>query len=100
MGEPFELKNAKDGAHEVRWTSALRRPERSGDLETWVQGTLRYGKRKSSGFHLRISFSLRKMGLEVLNEVRALEKKGVLAPRLKLGTIWEQVSSSFFQQTC
>ena len=55
---------AEDGAHEVRWTSALRRPERSGDLEPWVQGTLRYGKRKASGSHLRLSFSLRKMGLE------------------------------------
>lgn len=32
---------AEDGAHEVRWTSALRRPERSRDLEPWVQGTLR-----------------------------------------------------------
>ena len=42
----------------------MRRPERSGDLEPWVQGTLRYGKRKASGFHLRLSFSLRKMGLE------------------------------------
>lgn len=41
---------------------------------------------------------MRKMGLEVQNDVRTLEKKGVLAPRLKLGTIWEQVSSSFFQQ--
>ena len=38
------------------------------------------------------------MGLEVLNEIRTLEKKGVLAPRLMLGTIWEQVSSSFIQQ--
>ena len=45
---------AEDGAHEVRWTSALRRPERSGDLEPWVQGTLRYGKRKASGSHLRL----------------------------------------------
>ena len=29
------------------------------------------------------------MGLEVLNEARTLEKKGVLAPRLTLGTLWE-----------
>ena len=33
---------AEDGAHEVRWTSVLRRPERSGDLEPWVQETLHY----------------------------------------------------------
>lgn len=38
------------------------------------------------------------MELEVPKEVKTLEKEGVLAPRLMLGTIWEQVSSSFFQQ--
>lgn len=38
------------------------------------------------------------MGLKVLSEVRTLEKKGVLAPRLMLRTILEQVSSFFCQQ--
>lgn len=37
-----------------------------------------------------------KMGLEVPNEVKTLEKKGVLAPRLLLGTIWEQVAIFLF----
>ena len=46
----------EDGVLEVWQTSVLHRPERSGDLEPWVQGTLRYGKRKASGFHLRLFF--------------------------------------------
>ena len=44
--------HAGDGAHEVRWTSALRRPKRSGDLEPWVQGTLCFKTKKGSSAEL------------------------------------------------
>ena len=39
----------------------------------------------------RLVLRAQQMGLEVHNKVETLEKKGVLAPRLSLGTIWEQV---------
>ena len=54
---------AEDGAQDVQWTSVLRRPERSGDLEPWVQGTLRL---KQKGLSLRLNpfVLMRKMGLE------------------------------------
>lgn len=41
--------NSEDGARDVQWTSAMRRPERSVDLDPWVQGTLRYGNEKRAG---------------------------------------------------
>lgn len=59
----YNKRTKEDGAHEVRGTSALRRPERSGDHEPWVQGTLR-DKKRTTTLRMVVLFSLQKMGLE------------------------------------
>ena len=36
----FVFIDVEDGALDVQWTSAQRRPKRSGDFELWIQMTL------------------------------------------------------------
>ena len=56
---------AEDGAQDVLRTSVLRRPKRSGNLEPWVQGTLRFENKKRVSLAPTLFCSLlRKMGLE------------------------------------
>ena len=59
------LFTAEDGVQDVLWTSALRRPERSVDLEPRVQGTLRLLIQKGPTHRVEpFCIRMRKMGLE------------------------------------
>ena len=59
----FIFSVTEDGVQDVRGTSALHRPKRSGDLELWVQGLFR-NKDKDLGIKPKSLSLLRKMGLE------------------------------------
>ena len=83
--------HAGDGAHEVRWTSALRRPKRSVDLESWIQVTLCFRKKKGRSIDLPFSFLMQEMGLEPMSPSKNTIKKGVFSASNRLGNILETI---------
>ena len=53
------------GAHDVRWTSELRRPERSGDTNPWVRERICVPEKNDLGIYPGVIFSgMRMKGLE------------------------------------